>query len=144
MLQKERKVLTIFAALGAGLVYFFHQGSNNLKSCLLHERRNCKSGIPLAFGSVVRAGSAYGNWGYLPNLLTSDSIVYSVGLGGDLTWDLEIINRHSCKIFGFDNTPAHMQYWKSLDITKMLHLPEGTKWRSFMRNFVHSEQLLLW
>ena len=99
--------------------------------------------IPLVFGSVARAGSTYGGWGYLPNLLTPDSIVYSIGLGEDLTWDSEIINRHHCKVFGFDNTPVHMQYWSNLLNAKMPPPPEGKKFRTFFRNFVHTELLLL-
>lgn len=54
-----------------------------------------------------------------------------------------MIHQHRCKIFGFDNTPAHMQYWKSLSSKTTLLPPEGKKWRTFFRNFVHNELLLL-
>ena len=129
-----------FTVLALVIGSSFYQGfTNNSFGTLTKER----AGVPLAFGSVVRAGSTYGGWGYLPNLLTKDSIVYSVGLGGDMTWDSEIINRHRCKVFGFDNTPVHMHYWKSFLKTNMVSHPEGKRMRIFIRNFVHIEQLLL-
>jgi len=147
--MRERRKLIVqlavksifFAILVLVIGSSFYQDftNNNSFGTLTKER----AGFPLAFGSVVRAGSAYGGWGYLPNLLTSDSIVYSVGLGGDLTWDSEIINRHRCKVFGFDNTPVHMQYWKSLLKTNTASQSEGKRMRTFLRNFVHIEQLLL-
>jgi hypothetical protein len=100
--------VTIFLALG--MFYCFCQWDNNLYLWDPDKGRSRRVEVPLVFGSVARAGSTYGGWGYLPNLLTSDSIVYSVGFGGDMTWDSETINRHCCRVFGFDNTPVHMQY----------------------------------
>jgi|GEM_PF-6999284 len=141
LIVRQAVKAVFFAVLALVIGYSFYQGfnNNNFFRTLTKER----AGIPLAFGSVVRAGSTYGGWGYLPNLLTSDSIVYSVGLGGDMTWDSEIINRHGCKVFGFDNTPVHMQYWKSRLNTNMTSHREGKRMRTFIGNFVHIEQLLL-
>lgn len=134
-------LVPIFLALG--MFYCFCQCDNNLYLWDPEKGRSRRVEVPLVFGSVVRAGSTYGGWGYLPNLLTSDSIVYSVGLGGDMTWDSEIINRHRCRVFGFDNTPVHMQYWKNLLSAKIPSPPEGKRLRTFLRNFIHTEQLLL-
>jgi len=124
------------------MIFSFHHYFIKFDFVGIHTKGRMEE-VPLAFGSVVRAGSTYGGWGYLPNLLTLDSIVYSVGLGGDMTWDSEIINRHRCKVFGFDNTPAHMQYWKSIVSAKIPPPPEGKRLRTFLQNFVHNEQLLL-
>jgi len=50
-------------------------------------------------------GSEYGGWSYLPDLVHRDSVVYSVGLGEDVSWDQGLMEKHSCKVFGFDPTP---------------------------------------
>jgi len=133
-MQSTKIKLFLFVLL-LTLAWFIFNGT------VFHNSRRPE--VPLVFGTIVRAGSSYGDWGYLPNLLTESSTVYSVGLGGDMSWDSEIINRHRCKVFGFDNTPVHMQYWNSLLNAKPPPPPEGKKMRTFLRNFVHSEFLLL-
>lgn len=50
-------------------------------------------------------GSEYGGWSYLPHLVKKESVVYSVGLGEDVSWDQELIEKHGCMVFGFDPTP---------------------------------------
>lgn len=58
----------------------------------------------------VRLGSAYGGWDVLPELISSSSIVYSVGVGHDVTWDLELIERFSVRVDAFDPTPRSVQW----------------------------------
>jgi len=55
---------------------------------------------------MERMGSKYGGWVFLPMLLTRSSIVYSVGLGVDISWDLELIERTGVAVHGFDDTPT--------------------------------------
>ena len=53
-----------------------------------------------------RIGSEYGGWTFDNSLLTTDSVIYSFGLGTDISWDLELISMTSCHVHGFDDTPG--------------------------------------
>lgn len=59
-------------------------------------------------------GSSYGGFYVCPDILDKDSIVYSFGIGKDISFDRRIIARHDCKVFGFDPTPKSIEYIKSL------------------------------
>ena len=52
-----------------------------------------------------------------PNLITKDSIVYSFGIGEDISFDLAIIEKHNCKVFGFDPTPKSINWIKKQSIS---------------------------
>lgn len=47
-----------------------------------------------------------GGWLYLPDRLDSRSIVYSLGVGDDITFDLALIERHGLDVYAFDPVPA--------------------------------------
>eukprot|EP00967_Tisochrysis_lutea_P122294 scaffold202234_cov28-Tisochrysis_lutea.AAC.2 len=42
----------------------------------------------------------------VPSLLHSSSIIYSFGLGTDVSWDEALIGRFGLEVHGFDNTPV--------------------------------------
>ena len=50
-------------------------------------------------------GTGYGGWPVPLGVLDRDSIVYSVGAGGDVTFDLGLIDRTGCRVHSFDPTP---------------------------------------
>lgn len=50
-------------------------------------------------------GSACGGWAIMKNSLSSDSVVYSVGIGEDASFDLSLIARYGCTVHAFDPTP---------------------------------------
>jgi FkbM family methyltransferase len=62
-------------------------------------------------------GNSYGGFYVNPSILNQHSIVYSVGIGEDISFDRSIIENHSCHVFGFDPTP------KSIDWIKNQKLP---------------------
>lgn len=45
-----------------------------------------------------------------PELLTSRSIVYSAGIGDDISFDLDIIEHFGATIFGFDPSPSSIAW----------------------------------
>ena len=61
---------------------------------------------PTSVESVLPLGSEYGGWAICPVGIHSDSLVYSLGIGGDTTFDAEIINRFGATVHGFDPCPA--------------------------------------
>lgn len=50
-------------------------------------------------------GTEYGCWPVLNGSLTEGSVVYSFGVGTDISFDLELIRNFRCAVFAFDPTP---------------------------------------
>ena len=67
-------------------------------------------------------GSEYGGWAVNTEGLGKDSIVYSCGLGGDITFDLAIIDRLGVQVHGFDPTPEAIAYVNSEPRPPQFHL----------------------
>ncbi|HUO69812.1 MAG TPA: FkbM family methyltransferase [Solirubrobacteraceae bacterium] len=56
--------------------------------------------------SILSLGTAYGGWKIPDGILTSDSICYCVGAGGDISFDLELIRRYGVQVRCFDPVEA--------------------------------------
>ena len=61
---------------------------------------------------LQRLGSEYGGWMFFQADLTAQSVVYSIGLGTDLSWDMLLVERIGCHVHGFDDTPKHNSWYK--------------------------------
>ena len=61
-------------------------------------------------GNLERLGSDYGGWFVPTSELSADSIVYSAGIGLDITFDKALIERCGCAVHGFDPTPASIDF----------------------------------
>lgn len=72
-----------------------------------------------------RFGSEYGGWTVWPKALDSSSVVYSFGVGEDISFDLGIISRFGCKVHAFDPTP------RSIDWVRRQTLPEEFHFHEF-------------
>ena len=57
-----------------------------------------------------RPGDGYGGWFLAPQPLGPQSIVYSLGIGTDISFDLALIKRYGCTIHAFDPTPESQQW----------------------------------
>lgn len=66
-------------------------------------------------------GNDYGGFYVNPLLLNESSIVYSFGIGQDISFDLAIINNHNCKVFGFDPTSKSIAWVKSQNFPPNFH-----------------------
>lgn len=76
----------------------------------LHRALSCYRGslIHKADRSVpgaVHLGSDYGGWTVIPALIDAQAMVYSVGVGNDISFDLAMIERFGCAVHAFDPTP---------------------------------------
>lgn len=67
----------------------------------LHKTQDCRA---------IWYGSSYGGFYVNTDLLNQDSIVYSFGIGKDISFDLCCIKKHGCKVFAFDPTPKAIQF----------------------------------
>lgn len=52
-----------------------------------------------------RHGSDYGGWVIKRGSVNRDSIIYSVGIGEDITFDLSVIDKYGVRVHAFDPTP---------------------------------------
>ncbi|MBE0637472.1 MAG: FkbM family methyltransferase [Bacteroidales bacterium] len=57
-------------------------------------------------------GTSYGGFYVLPELLNENSIIYSIGVGKDISFDKACIKKHNCKVFAFDPTPKSIEWIK--------------------------------
>jgi FkbM family methyltransferase len=55
---------------------------------------------------AARLGTYYGGWTIIPRLLGRQSLVYSVGVGSDISFDRALIERFGCQVHAFDPTPV--------------------------------------
>jgi len=55
-------------------------------------------------------GDRSGCWTVAPEFLLPQSIVYSVGVGNNIAWDLAMIDRHHVDIYAFDPTPRSVAW----------------------------------
>lgn len=60
----------------------------------------------------VFVGTDYGGWTIVAEGLRHESIVYSFGIGDDISFDLSMIGRFGLQVHGFDPTP-HVAEWIS-------------------------------
>ena len=59
---------------------------------------------------LVRIGSDYGGWWIPKDLLGPESICYLAGVGTDITFDLGVIERYGCRVWGIDPTPKSIDW----------------------------------
>ena len=59
---------------------------------------------------VVEFGTKFAQWAVDTSLLSASTTVLSAGLGDDVSFETDLINRFGCTVCGFDPTPASRQY----------------------------------
>ncbi len=71
-------------------------------------------------------GSKNGGFYVIPKLLNEKSVVYSFGIGEDISFDKELINKHGCSVYGFDPTPKSIKWVENQKTPDRFHfLPYG-------------------
>ena len=69
-------------------------------------------------------GTEYGGWMINPDGISPSTIVYSLGVGEDISFDLAMIDKFGCEIYAFDPTPRAIAYVKSQRLPDGFHLYE--------------------
>lgn len=74
----------------------------------------------------TRHGSDYGGWVVAHESIKKDSVVYSFGIGTDISFDLAMIAQYGTKVYGFDPTPGSQVYVeKTKTSTNFVFYPYG-------------------
>jgi FkbM family methyltransferase len=98
---------------------------------LIHRR--LRRSVRIAFGRDIqfpiqidvpleRHGSDCGEWWICPRDVNAQSIVYSLGIGTDITFDVSLIERYGLTLHAFDPTPG------SIAFVETQPLPPGFEW----------------
>lgn len=61
-------------------------------------------------------GNEYGGFFVATDFVRDNSVIYSIGTGEDISFDLEIFKRYGTRIFMFDPTPKSSKYISELDL----------------------------
>lgn len=61
-------------------------------------------------------GNKYGGFYVIPTLLSKNAIVYSFGVGKDISFDRMLISSFKCQIFAFDPTPDSIAWCKQQNL----------------------------
>lgn len=69
-------------------------------------------------------GSSYGGFYIIPGLLDKDAIIYSFGIGTDISFDRACMLKHSSHVYAFDPTPKSIQWVKSQKLPGLFHFFE--------------------
>jgi FkbM family methyltransferase len=77
---------------------------------------------PNAQTAAIWYGSAYGGFYVNPDYLSRESIVYSFGIGKDITFDMTCIRKHGCHVHGFDPTPKSLEWIQSRKRDHRFHM----------------------
>lgn len=70
---------------------------------------------------LQRLGSPYGGWVCQPEMLGPGSVVYSFGVGTDISFDLALLALTGCTLHAFDPMPAAADWLKSQETPARLH-----------------------
>ena len=60
--------------------------------------------------SIKWFGNKYAGFFVVPDLVNKDSIVYSFGVGEDISFDERLIAEFGCTVYGFDPTPKSIKF----------------------------------
>jgi len=72
--------------------------------------------IPMEFH-----GAEYEGWCVASNTLRPDSIVYSIGIGDDVSFDYSLIQRYRVKIYAYDPTPESIEWVAKQNTPESFH-----------------------
>lgn len=75
--------------------------------------------IPVEF-----IGSGYGGWTVAPELISRESIVYSFGVGEDISFDVGMIARFDVTVHAFDPTPRSVAWLRDQSVPDAFHFHE--------------------
>jgi len=69
-------------------------------------------------------GTEYGGWCICPDRINANSVIYSFGVGQDISWDLAMIEQFGVTIHAFDPTPKSIAWVQSQKLPPQFHFHE--------------------
>ena len=81
-----------------------------------------RAGSPTLDCKKETLGSQYGSHTVCLEGLSATSVIYSAGIGEDISFDLAIIERTGATVHGFDPTPRSLDWLKTQDLPANFHV----------------------
>ena len=90
-------------------------------------KQKVKNNVSCMFGKSLRVkiqqhknknyiGSLYGGFFVCLDILPTNPIIYSFGIGEDISFDLEMLRLTNSTVYAFDPTPKSITYLKTLEL----------------------------
>jgi FkbM family methyltransferase len=67
----------------------------------------------------MKFGNRFADWTFCPDSINDESVIYSFGVGGDISFDLLLMKHFNLKVHAFDPSPGSIAWIEKQD------LPEG-------------------
>lgn len=88
------------------------------KAALVLTGRSLPTHIRMHCQAIELGGPEYGAWTICPDRIATGGVVYSFGVGEDISWDMAMIERFGVTVHAFDPTP------RAIEFIKRQHLPD--------------------
>jgi len=72
-------------------------------------------------GKVSLGSKKHWSWCICPEGITSSSIVYSLGVGRNISFDVAMIEKYQAQVYAFDPTPSSVEWVKSRTVPERFH-----------------------
>jgi len=69
----------------------------------------------------MQFGNRYAEWTFCPDSLNEESVIYSFGVGSDISWDLQLIEHFNLHIHAFDPSPGSVAWIEEQDLPGEFH-----------------------
>ena len=83
--------------------------------------RDLRTRVELRCGRVLLGSKGYGQYPVCPAGLGPESVVYSVGIGEDISWDRAMIERFGVQVHAFDPTPRTIAWLDAQSLPEAFH-----------------------
>lgn len=88
---------------------------------LVRRLRHKRLHAPVVRVKWIRLGSDYGGWPVATTNLPSNPVVYSFGVGEDISFDLAVAARFAAVVHAFDPTPRSQKWLEGQDLPENFH-----------------------
>jgi len=89
-----------------------------------HWRRLLTGVDPWIFPQIRVMIEKHGEWYLYPTGIAEESIVYSLGVGTDISFDLSVIHRFGVHVYAFDPTPMATAWIRAQAVPERFHVQQ--------------------
>lgn len=69
----------------------------------------------------VTYGNRFADWTFCPDMLDEHSVIYSFGVGEDVSFDLKLIEHYQLHVHGFDPSPRSIEWLAGQNLSGNFH-----------------------
>ena len=69
----------------------------------------------------IKFGNRFADWTFCPDSINEESVIYSFGVGSDISFDLQLMERFNLQVHAFDPSPGSVSWIKKQDLPDEFH-----------------------